>query len=253
VNYAYRIENLGPYKVDPMKHVGVAMMIARRFRCRGLERQDINQEAIAALCAAARTFDPDKGFAFGTWAGKLIKYHLIAVVNLHNRTGHAGSQVRRSIPKVFKDHVKDGGSLDPEVLRPLLTSRAWKNPTNWECFIATDFVLFNEFSLDRHLDSQDAPSTNYCLLDTIEDEGALDRVEQPLVAKELQAVVDDTLEKMSPREREVALRRVLEFFGDPEHLQSIGDEWGLSRERIRQIETKVKGMLEKSLKGKLER
>lgn len=73
--YAYRVSRLGPYREDPVRHYGLAVDISRGFICLHLERSDIEQEALTALCAAARTFDPDRGYAFSTWAGRLIRPH----------------------------------------------------------------------------------------------------------------------------------------------------------------------------------
>ena len=52
--YAYRdVTKLGPYREDPVRHYGLAVDISREFTCLHLERSDLEQEALTALCAAA--------------------------------------------------------------------------------------------------------------------------------------------------------------------------------------------------------
>jgi hypothetical protein len=96
--YAYRdVSRLGPYREDPLRHYGLAVDISREFTCSGLERSDLEQEALTALCAAARTFDPDLGNAFSTWAGRVIRGHLSGLVFLYRRVGSIGGRDRRML------------------------------------------------------------------------------------------------------------------------------------------------------------
>lgn len=252
-HYAYSTEDMGPYKVDPLKHIGLAMMLARRFPCPRLERQDIEQEAIAALCTAARTFDPDKG-VFSTWAGMLIVYHLKAVTLQYRRIGSVGGRRSRFATKKLRQHVREGGSTDLNVVRPLLVNRWWVKPTDWDCFVALDSIINQEISLNQTTNragDDNSPSSASTLLDFIEDDESLVAVTRGLETQDYQRLVNEALDKMRPHERDVALRRVLEFFDDPLTLQQIGDDWGVSRERVRQIEEKARDVLTKKLADEL--
>jgi RNA polymerase sigma factor (sigma-70 family) len=246
--YAYEAKSLGPYQVDPLNHLGLAYSIAKRFKCHHLGRRDIEQEALAALCAAARTYDPNKG-TFGTWATSIITSHLKGVQKVFHRVGGIGSRNYSFLPKPFVRHLLDGGSRDPEVLRPLLKNRWWTDPTDWDCLVAATFAVCPEVSLNILVRSDNSrnPSSTHSLLDTIEDEGSLGEVTRPLVEQEFQRVIRAALEKMSVKEQEVAVRRLLEVLDDPPTLQEIGDTWGVSRERVRQVESKARGVLLKWL------
>jgi RNA polymerase primary sigma factor len=70
-------------------------------------------------------------------------------------------------------------------------------------------------------------------LDTLQDNG--DSSEETLARSECSERVRDALEQLDPRERDV-LRRYYGFDGhDPETLQGIGQDWGITRERVRQL------------------
>jgi len=250
--YAYSPEKMGPYKVDPMKHYGLAMTLARKYRCIHLTREDMEQEALTALCAAARTYDPEKNdrhAAFSTWAGTIITYHLFGVVNLYRRIGSFGSR-NFYIPMKLKQHLWRDGSTNPEDVRPLLANTWWgDNPSDWDCFIATTSFYRTEQSLDELVGhhGKNSPGALCPLVDQVEDEEVLERMTEELRATDYQRLISDALDTMKPKEREVAIRRTLKMLDDPPTLEEIGQEWGVSRERVRQVEEKARGILIKKL------
>lgn len=132
--YAYDVESLGPYRVNPMDHYGLAVKIASGWKSNHLTREDIKQEALAALCAAARTYDPCQGIQFSTWAGKLIRCHLTTTCPLYQRVGSLGGRERRYLPKKVRKHFSAmDPSTDPSVLGPMLReSPRWCNSTDYD-------------------------------------------------------------------------------------------------------------------------
>lgn len=65
-------------EIDPLKHLGLARTFEMRFRDRGLESDDLMQEATIALIHASREFKPELDFKFSTFAGKCILNQLIS-------------------------------------------------------------------------------------------------------------------------------------------------------------------------------
>jgi RNA polymerase sigma factor (sigma-70 family) len=59
----------------------IASTFARRAQAVGLDIDDLRQEAVVAMMKAAAAFDPARGFAFSTLAGRSIQYHLIRVLD----------------------------------------------------------------------------------------------------------------------------------------------------------------------------
>ncbi len=118
--YAYRIEDLGPYAVDPMAHEGIARHIAARFRCANLDREDLVQEAMTVLCAAARNYNASKG-AFSTWASRLISCHLIVVTADFYRAGRfGGPPLHRAVVCRLRKAVRRGEVTDAAGARSCL-------------------------------------------------------------------------------------------------------------------------------------
>ena len=106
--YAYDAGTLGPYVVDPMEHYGLAVHIAHKYRCpEHLTRDDMVQEALAVLCAAARTFDPSQGVPFPGWAGRLIRNHLSSVYASYWRMGSVGGVNQRVLSRALRDHLQE--------------------------------------------------------------------------------------------------------------------------------------------------
>jgi RNA polymerase sigma factor (sigma-70 family) len=249
--YAYSAEKMGPYRVDPMKHYGLAVNIARRFRCPHLTQDDLIQEALAALCAAARTYDPENArhAKFTTWAGTLINHHLFGVVNHYRRIGSMGNR-NHYAPRNLRRHLWRDGSTHPDDIRKVLSNR-WggPNPSDWECFVAVTMWSHIEQSLDEPVGDiyRNSPSALIPLVEMVEDEEILERMDEELRAEDYQKLIAEALEKMTPKERDVAVRRVLKMLDDPPTLEEIGQDWGVTRERVRQIESRARNVLIKKL------
>ena len=254
--YAYRdVSKLGPYRVDPRDHYGLARELSQEFSCRHLERADIEQEAMAALCAAARTFDPTFGFRFSTWAGRLIRNHLSGVVHLYRRVGNLGNSKNRILPKALRVHLRDGGSTEASVVRTFLREdRNWGVASEWDCFAAASLYLYGEESLDdtwNHREGEDSPGAKIPRHETVEDPGLLQDIEDGVRAREIERAVSAVVGRLRPREREITVLRILpDLMGageDAPTLQDVADKWGVSRQRVQQVEADAMGKLRRML------
>ena len=250
-HYAYTASKLGPYRVDPLAHMGLAKEIARDFSCARLEREDLEQEAFAALCAAARTFDPDRGFKFGTWAGRIVRTHLAGVVYHYRRVGTVGGRNQHRLSRPLREYLDRGGrDFSPGVIRPLLVANNhWRSPSDWECSVAVMVHNFRERSLDVPVSPDDDSPSGLCSLhEAIEDPALLQGVEDRSREGEIERAVSGAMGGLMPREREVVLRRVIpDLVGDREvpTLQEIADEWGMTRQRVQQIEASAIAKLQR--------
>lgn len=254
--YAYRdVSRLGPYREDPVRHYGLAVNISREFTCSGLERSDLEQEALTALCAAARTFDPDLGYAFSTWAGRLIRGHLSGLVFLYRRVGSIGGRDRRMLSPAVRKHLREFGNTDPEKCLSLLReTNRWRMSQPWDCFAATTWYLHPEVSLDETLDHRegvDSPAAKAPRHETVEDPRLLLDIEERMSAGDIERAVGKALGKLRPREREVVKRRVLpDLVGEGDTvptLQEMADEWGVTRQRVQQVEAAAMEKLQRAL------
>ena len=108
--YAYRVEDLSPYRINPLLHRGLAVKVARRFLRPGLDLDDLVQEALTALCVAARNYDDSKGATFATWAVSLMTNHLKGVVRSDTRMGSFGGRGANTIyPNALRRYIRGGG------------------------------------------------------------------------------------------------------------------------------------------------
>lgn len=254
--YAYRdVSRLGPYREDPVRHYGLAVDISREFTCLHLERADLEQEALTALCAAARTFDPDRGYAFSTWAGRVIRGHLSGLVFLYRRVGSIGGRDRRMLSPAVRKHLREFGNADPEKCLSLLReTNRWRMSQPWDCFVATTWYLRHEDSLDETLDHRegvDSPAAKVPRHETVEDPRLLQDIEDQMRAGDIERAVGKALGKLRPREREVVTRRVLpDLVGEGDTvptLQEMADEWGVTRQRVQQVEADAMEKLQRYL------
>ena len=97
-------------------HMGFAHHLAKRYRNRGIELQDLNQVALLALVKAVDRFDPDNGAAFTTFAGRTIEGEL----KRHFRDTSWALRVPRSVKEL---HLKVRRTRDE------LTHRQGSPPT----------------------------------------------------------------------------------------------------------------------------
>ena len=231
--YAYAIEDLGPYTVDPLEHAGLVHFAAKRCRCPGMTYGDIAQDAWAALCAAARSHDSSKG-TFSTWAVCLIRCHLLTTIANNRRVGRFGGRGLNSVVTYrLRKAMRRSPSLSVNDARAVLVeSRCLRGSASDDTVIrALDFAENAETRLDAEVPDEDGDLVPMGRL--LHDESGTD-VEQDVLLRQVWRAVDGL--GLSPRDRDIIASRM----DSDETLASIGDRYGgLSRERIRQIETDI--------------
>jgi len=208
----------------------LVVSVAKRFRGMGVAFPDLIQEGNVGLIRAVEKFDPDQGFRFSTYAVWWIRQACIRAIQNHSRTVRLPS------------HVYD------LLLRRRRADAALRTRLGAEPGAAD---LSRELELDlATLDVLEQGSRSAVSLEAPVGDGALrleDTLDDPEVshpATEMDAElvrgrIPDLLRALTPRER-----RVIELHfglgdGDPISLAKIGQELGLSRERVRQIKVEA--------------
>ena len=213
-------------------------MVARKFRGFGLDQDDLVQEALTALCAAARNYDPSK-CAFSTWSATLMVSHLRDVVRSDTRMGSFGGRGANSVyPNALRKYIRAGGDdLSMETLRTMFRDTTGHcGLTDYDIGVLLTHTRHKELSLDVPVHEGESPGSMTLLVDTLVDEGAEERHEDHEYAMDRERVMSQ-LEITDPRDRDIMLSRVLS--DEPETLLDIGKRWGVSRERIRQLEARL--------------
>jgi RNA polymerase sigma-32 factor len=234
-------------------YMRLAISMAAKFRRYGAPMNDLIQEAGLGLMKAADKFDPDRGVRFSTYAVWWIKASIQDYV-MRNwsmvRTGSTSSQktlffnLRRVQAKLEREAMARGESLDPYQLREQVAR---------ECGVPLQDVEMMEgrlsgsdFSLNA-MQSSDEDGREW--IDTLEDDApqASVSVEQAHDAAQLREWLVTAMQSLTERERFIVRERKLR--ADPRTLESLGEELGLSKERIRQLEAAAFQKMRKSLEA----
>ena len=248
--YAYRVEDLGPYRFDPLEHWGLAVSVARRFLRPGLDLDDLIQEAFAALCVAARKYDDSKGASFATWSVFTMTNHLRGVVRSDTRMGtFGGGGVNTVYPNAVRRYIRGGGTdLSVAGLREMFLEVPHSSAlSDYELGVLVNHTLYPDLSLDVPVHVVgDSPASVTLLIDTLVDESAQERDAEHETALDRERFLS-RLGVTDPRELDILEARI--FSDNPESLEELAKRWGVSRERIRQVEARLIHRIVAKLEG----
>ncbi|WP_296644425.1 RNA polymerase factor sigma-32 [Roseinatronobacter sp.] len=234
-------------------YMRLAISMAGKFRRYGAPMNDLIQEAGLGLMKAADKFDPDRGVRFSTYAVWWIKASIQDYV-MRNwsmvRTGSTSSQkslffnLRRVQAKFEREAMARGETLDPHQLREMVAREVGVPLHDVEMMEGR--LSGSDYSLNA-MQSSDEDGREW--IDVLEDdsEQASVGVEHAHDTAQLREWLLSALQGLSERERFIVRERKLR--ADPRTLESLGDELGLSKERVRQLEAAAFQKMRKSLEN----
>ena len=218
--------------------------VAKKYLGCGLPLHDLIAEGILGLIEAARRFDPDKGVKFISYAVWWIRQSIMQA--LAQQTGAVKIPVKQAVlvNKITRSYGELLKKLGREPTTEELAEYVGMDPKEIERLISICQV---PLSLDTPIGDEEDTTFK----DFLKGEGTAE-VEERVVQEELKPSIQEMLEQLTPQEKKIIIMRFGLDGNEPKTLREIGEKLGISRERVRQLETRAKKkMREYALRKKL--
>jgi RNA polymerase sigma-32 factor len=227
-------------------HLRLVARIAMGYRGYGLPIGEVVSEGNVGLMQAVKRFDPDKGFRLATyamwWIRAAIQEYILRSWSLVKMGTTAAQKKLFFNLRKIKGQLKalDEGDLRPDQVKRIATQLG----VTEEDVVSMNRRLAGDSSLNAPVrnDSESGEWQDWLVDETMDQETALAESEE---AQRRRGMLNNALQGLNERERRVfEARRLAE---DPLTLEELSTEFGVSRERIRQIEVRAFEKVQKAV------
>ncbi|CAB3646091.1 MAG: RNA polymerase sigma factor RpoH [Achromobacter pulmonis] len=236
-------EDLGAARELVLSHLRLVVSVARQYLGYGLPHADLIQEGNVGLMKAVKRFDPERGVRLVSFAVHWIKAEIHEYIIRNWRLVKvATTKAQRKLFFNLRSMRPDGQTLDPDQVDHIAR----------ELNVRREDVSEMEVRMsgrDMSLENQDDDDDSFAPIAYLSDDGRQEptRVLERAARDQLQSAgLSSALEALDPRSRRIVEARWLQDDGGAT-LHELAQEFGVSAERIRQIEAaalkKMRGSL----------
>ncbi len=219
-----------------LANLRLVVKIALEYKSAYKNIMDLIQEGNIGLMKAVSKYDPSKGAKLSYYASWWIRSYILKFILDNFRLVKIGTTQEQK--KLFYNLMREKDRLMNLGINPDMKQLSESLGVSEKSVIEMDHRLGSygqEVSLDKPIDEEGRHSLADLLGDT--HAGPEQELEELQNLEILQEHLGDFLKDLKPRDQEIFKKRLLSEI--PESLQSIADQYGVSRERIRQVEERL--------------
>ncbi len=239
---AHRVARVKQAKNEFVKaNLRLVVSIARRFNHGRLPLPDLIQEGNIGLMKAVERYDYRRGFRFSTYASWWIRHAISRALADKGRAVRLPVHMIDAYHKIAKSERELQSKLERPATTAEIASATGIEPEKLEKM--KTFLAETPVSLDRPISDDDGRR----LIDVLADPNETQAPPEQMVSSETQGEMLKLLSALKPIEADI-LRKRFGLLNDQEKtLKEIGDEYHLSRERVRQLQEQALGKMRKAM------